>query len=335
MLILHDDCMTDHDPGPDHPECPDRLVAVAQTLRKLEGLQWIVPQVAERRHIARVHTAHHIDAIVALRGKSGMLDGDTIVSPGSAHAAYVAAGAAVRAVDEVMTGHTTRAFAAVRPPGHHAESHMPMGFCFFNNVAIAAEHALAEHGCNRVLIVDWDVHHGNGTQASFYDRADVLFFSLHQYPFYPGTGGLSEMGSADGAGYTVNVPFPGGQGDGDYATAFVDLLWPIADRFNPDLVLVSAGFDAHRADPLGGMVASEEGYAIMTGAVRDIADKYADGRLILFLEGGYDLASLAASVRTCVQVIGGASLPPVPHPGDRGGKVLREVMAQHRTQWRL
>jgi acetoin utilization deacetylase AcuC-like enzyme len=251
----------------------------------------------------------------------------------------MAAGAAVSAVDAVVRGEasggTRRAFALVRPPGHHAEMTRPMGFCIINNIAVATRHAQHELGIKRVLIVDWDVHHGNGTQHSFLHRADVLFVSLHQFPFYPGTGALQETGSGDGDGYTVNVPFPGGCHDGDYRAAFRDIIVPVANAFEPDLVMVSAGFDAHRLDPLAGMEATEEGYADMAATVASIADEHADGRLVLTLEGGYDLGALGRSVRACVDVLTGTSAPGQAISADRGGAVIEQVAAHHRDQWKL
>jgi acetoin utilization deacetylase AcuC-like enzyme len=213
-----------------------------------------------------------------------------------------------------------------------------MGFCLFNNVAVAAAHARAQLGCSRVLIVDWDVHHGNGTQQIFYERDDVLFFSSHRFPFYPGTGAAREIGRGKGEGYTVNLPLPPQLGDGDYIALFRDLLVPIADRFAPEFVLVSAGFDAHRADPLGGMSLTENGYAALCTLVRDIADRHAAGRLVLVLEGGYNLHALAGSVRSCVEVLAGtaANLPGSDvQPGARTQEIAEMIRAHHQDRWGL
>jgi acetoin utilization deacetylase AcuC-like enzyme len=327
--------MRDHDPGAHHPEAPERLRAACDALEGMPGLEWRSPQPAERAQLARVHTNAHIDLVDSARGKRAAFDPDTTVSSGSVDAAYLAAGAAVDAVTEVVRGEHRDAFALVRPPGHHAESHVAMGFCLFNNVAVAAEHARAELGCERVLIVDWDVHHGNGTQHSFYGRDDVLFFSLHQFPFYPGTGALEETGRGPGEGYTVNVPFPAGRIDGDYLSAFRNLLEPIADTFAPDLVLVSAGFDAHRNDPLAGMRATEEGYSAMAATVKAIADRHAQGRLVLLLEGGYDLGALGRSVRAVVETLTGATPPEVGTPTAAGDALVGAVARAHRAQWKL
>jgi acetoin utilization deacetylase AcuC-like enzyme len=335
MLLLSDDLMLRHDPGHTHPERPDRLRAVLRGLEGTPGATWAKPTAASRAQIERVHTAKHVDAVELLRGKRGALDPDTTTSEDSIDAAYLAAGAAIDAVTAVCAGGTKHAFALVRPPGHHAEAHAAMGFCFFNNVAIAAEHAIAELGIERVLIVDWDVHHGNGTQHSFIDRRDVMFFSLHQYPFYPGTGDIDEAGRDAGAGYNINVPLPAGCNDGDYLTAFDDLLTPIADRFAPDLVLVSAGYDAHMNDPLGGMRASEEGYAAMATVVRDIAERHAGGKVMLTLEGGYDLDGLANSVRASVDVLVGNESCALKAKCDRSGSVIKQVTRKHAAQWKL
>jgi acetoin utilization deacetylase AcuC-like enzyme len=335
MLLYADPAMERHDPGAGHPERPDRLAAVCNALVGMPGTEVRAPVAATREQIARVHTADHIARVEAVRGRTASLDPDTHVSPQSVEAAYLAAGATAGAVDAVLRGDDRHAFALVRPPGHHAESHVAMGFCLFNNVAVAAEQALAS-GCERVLVVDWDVHHGNGTQESFYERDDVLFFSTHQFPFYPGTGDVAESGSGRGAGYTVNVPLPAGCDDHDYSAAFSDVLVPIADAFRPDLVLVSAGFDAHRRDPLAEMRATEEGYAMMAAVVRDIADRHARGRIVLTLEGGYDLDALAASARAVVDVLaGGATAPAIAPSAPHAGKVLGAVAGHHRGRWKL
>ncbi len=335
MLLLSDPSMERHDPGAMHPERPDRLRAVHRALDGARAVRWQSPTPASREQVARVHAAHYIDRIDALAGQRGALDPDTHVSEDSVAAAYLAAGSVIDAVEAVCGGAAERAFALVRPPGHHAEAQAAMGFCLFNNVAVAAEHARAALGIERVLVVDWDVHHGNGTQHSFSARRDVLFFSTHQFPFYPGSGDVDEVGDGEGAGYTVNVPFHAGCGDSDYVAAFQDVLVPIADRFAPELVLVSAGFDAHRDDPLASMNASDEGYAALMSIVMDIAARHAGGKLVLTLEGGYDLDALGRSVRACVDVAAGATPPVIRPTADRGQRVLARVAAQHREQWKL
>ncbi|MCH8151727.1 MAG: histone deacetylase [Planctomycetes bacterium] len=328
--------MLEHDSGAGHPERPDRLRAICEKLKHspIPKVRWVEPHPAARELIERVHQPAYVDQLEAFRGRSAALDADTTVSPGSIPAAYLAAGAAIEAVSAVGTGPVKRAFALVRPPGHHAEADRAMGFCLFNNVAVAAAHARAALGCQRILIVDWDVHHGNGTQHIFWDRQDVMLFSTHRYPFYPGTGGVDEVGTAQGAGFTVNVPLPEGVGDGEYQAIFRELLVPIADDFAPDLILVSAGFDAHRQDPLGGMAVTEDGFASLCATVCDLADRCAQGRLALVLEGGYDLTALADSVHACVNVLSGWR-PEPPSPGHGAAPIIEQVRDAHKRYWPL
>ena len=337
-LLLFDRAMIGHDPGTGHPERPARLAAIEAILEDrpiadtvLEG-----PSQASVETLERVHDAAHVQRILALRDEFAALDPDTRVSPGSVRAALLAAGAAVDAVDAVCTGEASGAFAFVRPPGHHAERARAMGFCLFNNIAVAAAHARAKHGCERVLIIDWDVHHGNGTQAIFYDDPGVLFFSTHQAPLYPGTGSVTEVGRGAGEGHTVNVPLSAEAGDGDLLLAFTRVLRPIADAYRPDLVLVSAGFDAHRQDPLGGLALTEEGYADLCGVAQSIARTHADGRLVLMLEGGYDLEALATSAHACAQVLSGVAPPGAPCRASRQAttEIDRALMMQQRF-WTL
>jgi acetoin utilization deacetylase AcuC-like enzyme len=260
--------------------------------------------MATNDEIARVHGPELLEEFGMIAGAHVAIDGDTFASPGTHDAALAAAGAAIEAVEAVLAGTHRTAFALVRPPGHHAEPNRMMGFCFINNAAVAAEAARAL-GASRVLILDWDVHHGNGTQAVFWERGDVLYQSVHQYPFYPGTGAAHETGERAGAGYTVNVPFPAGRTDADLGAAFHELFLPVAQAFRPDLVIVSAGFDAHEDDPLGGMLCTERGFAAMCSAVKSLAEEVAGGRLVLLLEGGYSLVGLPRSVHACLEVMGG------------------------------
>ena len=337
LLVLFDEAMLEHDAGPGHPERPDRLRAVCDELRRAPpaDLTWSRPKPADRASIERIHDPAYIDRLEGVRGRSAALDVDTAVSPGSLPAAYLAAGAALEAVSALMSGVSRRVLALVRPPGHHAEAGRAMGFCLFNNIAVAAAHARAELGSKRVLIVDWDVHHGNGTQSAFFSRRDVLFFSTHRFPFYPGTGDLNEVGEGEGAGFTVNVPLPGGFGDGEYAAIFDEVLVPIADAFGPDLVLVSAGFDAHARDPLGGMGISETGFASLCATVCGLADRHAEGRLALVLEGGYDLSALAGSVRACAGILGGSVPPPTTRGPHAAGEIIESVRSVQRRFWPL
>jgi acetoin utilization deacetylase AcuC-like enzyme len=337
-LVLFDDDMIAHDPGPGHPERPGRLRAIASRLsaHPIEGVSLQRPHEADLEDLLRVHTPAHVERIESGRGTDRRLDPDTMMSPGSAHAARLAAGAATEIVDALVGGTARNAFAFVRPPGHHAEPQRAMGFCLYDNVAVAAARAIAVHGLERVLVVDWDVHHGNGTQAIFESRRDVLVFDVHQSPLYPGTGELPEHGRGAGEGFQVNVPLLPGARDGDYTRVFSELLVPIADAFAPQLVLVSAGFDAHAADPLGGMRLSTELFAELCAAVNDIAHRHTGGRLALFLEGGYDLDALAESTHACLQVLAGASSPGVTGATTREGETgLRAAIDHHRRFWRV
>ena len=333
--LLWDSRMVEHDPGGRHPERPARLTSIRDSLLEtpIAGTRWVEPSPATRTAVERVHPAEYVDQVEEVRGRAVVLDPDTRTSAASVEAAWLAAGAAVQAVDAVQAGDARGAFALVRPPGHHAEADRAMGFCLLNNVAIAATHAIEAHGCERVLVIDWDVHHGNGTQHAFEDRRDVLFFSSHRYPFFPGTGAAQEVGRGAGAGYTVNLPLPPDLGDTDYAALYRELLVPVAEAYRPDLVLVSAGFDAHRDDPLGDMRIGDEGFAALCGTVADIADRHANGRLALLLEGGYDLDALTASVRACLTVLRGETPPTFGAPSPAGDRVLRSASRAIRRFW--
>ncbi|MGO1461485.1 MAG: histone deacetylase family protein [Marinobacter sp.] len=296
-----------------YPEHPGRLTAIMEQLAKepIPGVRIASGQKATRKQLARVHTTSYLDHIFTFRRKSAWLDVDTTaVSPGSVEAAEVAAGTAIAAVETVVKGDSRSAFAVVRPPGHHAEPTRARGFCLFNNVAVAAAHAQAELGCERVLIIDWDAHHGNGTQDIFWADPDVLFFDMHRAsPFYPGSGALADIGAGLGEGTIVNVPMAGGAGDVAYLKAMREILIPAADFFKPDLILVSAGFDAHSFDLA--LNVTYEGFAAMTKVLQEIADKHCHGRLAMVLEGGYNTESLSKSVHAVLGALAGAQ-PPEP-----------------------
>jgi len=257
-----------------------------------------------------VEVAARLEAIIAYleiedtaRRGGGWLDPDTVMSAGSYQAALYAAGGLIRAVEAVMSGEVTSAFALVRPPGHHATSGQAKGFCLFNNIAIAARYALDKYKLERILIIDFDVHHGNGMQDTFYDNPQVMYISTHQYPFYPGTGSLEETGSGAAKGTNINIPLPAGCGDAEYLKAFEQIIVPAARRFNPRLILVSAGYDNHWADPLAMMEVSVTGFGQMTEIIKGLADELCGGRLALTLEGGYNLDALAASVKATLDVL--------------------------------
>ena len=292
-LYTHPACLQ-HDPGPGHPESPARLAAVLRALDhdRFAALDRVEAPRATREQLLRVHRAAHVERILDAAPASGTLrlDEDTVMSPGSAEAALRAAGAVVAAVDAVLAGDIGHAFCAVRPPGHHATPERAMGFCLFDNVAVAAAHALAAHGLKRVAIVDFDVHHGNGTQAIFEREPRVLYVSSHQSPLYPETGREDEHG----AGNIVNGCLSAGDGSHAFRELWDSLLLPRLHAFRPQLVLVSAGFDAHRDDPLADLRLGSEDYAWLTAKLVELARRQAGGRLVSALEGGYDLAALAA-----------------------------------------
>jgi acetoin utilization deacetylase AcuC-like enzyme len=325
-LILTDRRFLEHDTGPGHPESPERLDAILADLHAapIAGVTIEAPRPATDAEIDAVHDPDYRSTLAGLAGRRGRLDPDTVVSPGSWEAAVLSAGAGVGAVEAVMQGRARNAFALVRPPGHHAEASQAMGFCLLNNAAIAAE-AGRRAGAARVLVLDWDVHHGNGTQDVFAARNDVMYMSVHQFPFYPGTGAAHEIGTGAGAGTTINCALPGGQGDADYGVAFHDLLLPAARAFAPELVVVSAGFDAHARDPLGGMRVTERGYAAMTSVLAELAAACCGGKLVLLLEGGYDLPALASSVRASLEVMTGERTDTF--PTGAGTDVARAVAA--------
>lgn len=303
---VYDPLYLRHD-EPTHPENSRRLERAMEHLKEtglLQRLKSVPARDATVDELAAVHRASYIEQLrAAAEGHVGWLDPDTYIGPYSYAAALRAAGGLLSLTEAVMNDEATNGFALVRPPGHHAVASRAMGFCLFNNVAVAARYALRELGLERVLIVDFDLHHGNGTQHAFYDDSAVLYFSVHQYPYYPGTGHYQETGRGAGTGYTVNVPLPGGVGDCGYEHVFDEILIPVARRFGPQLILGSAGYDAHWSDPLGGMLLSVSGYASMVRKLAALADELCHGRLVLTLEGGYSLEALAACIAATFAVL--------------------------------
>jgi len=302
LLLTHPSGLA-HDTGPGHPERIARLRAVAGALAHpdFSGLMREDAPAATEAELGRVHPQAYIDRVLGTRPEPGRfvhLDPDTVMSAGSAEAALHAAGGAIAAVDAVESGRATRAFVATRPPGHHAEPARSMGFCLFSNAAIAALHARAAHGRQRVAVVDFDVHHGNGTQAAAWEDADFFFGSSHQYPFYPGTGGAGERGAH---GQIVNAPLAAGQGRAAFETAWTGRILPALDAFRPDSIIISAGFDAHRDDPLAQLMLNADDFAWVTDAILAVAARHTEGRVVSLLEGGYDLDALAASTATHVR----------------------------------
>jgi len=298
FAVIEDARYREHRGPSGHPERPERLAAVARALDAVRpSLTPLGARSADDGEILRVHERallEHVAATVALA--PAQLDPDTFVAPQSLVAARLAAGAAIDLAAAVASGRARTGLAAVRPPGHHAETDRAMGFCLFNNVAIAARALQAEHGVGKLLILDWDVHHGNGTQHTFESDPSVLYFSLHQFPYYPGTGGFGEIGVGRGEGATVNVPLPAGAGDAEYVGVMQRVFAPVARGFRPELILVSAGFDAHRDDPLAAMNVSRAGFAALAGIVRALAEDVCAGRVAFVLEGGYAASGLEEGV---------------------------------------
>lgn len=336
--IVTDESFLAHDTGAGHPERADRLRAIGEALESVvqPGLLVIPARDATAEEIARVHVPEHFQRVAATARLSRFaFDADTPTSARSFEAARRAVGGLLALVDAVMDGRVANGFAFVRPPGHHAEADRAMGFCLFNNVALAAAHLRAVHGLERVLIVDWDVHHGNGTQHAFYGDPSVLFVSLHQYPFYPGTGSAIEVGRGEGEGFTLNLPFPAGYGDAQYVEAFLEVVEPVARRFAPQFILVSAGFDAHERDPLAGMEVTEHGFADLARVLLRAAREICGGRLVVVLEGGYDLEALRRSVVAVLNEMSGAHLdrPVSPPPGEKPD--LQQPLAMAKHYWRI
>ena len=309
--IVRDEKFMEHRLGAYHPESHKRLEALYDMLEEndMSGNFVDTPRTwATKDDLALIHSRDYIQLIASTQGKEPQfLDADTSTSAGSYEAACLAAGGLCKAVSMVMEGDLDNGFALVRPPGHHAEWNRAMGFCLFNNVAIAANFARKNYGVERVLIVDWDLHHGNGTQHSFEEDPSVLYFSTHQYPYYPGTGAFEEIGRGEGRGYTINVPLSTGHGNGEYAALLEQVLMPVASDYHPELILVSAGFDTYEYDPLGGMEVTPEGFAALTRALMRMAEADCGGRLVMTLEGGYHLGGLRESVKAVLKELSGSS----------------------------
>jgi acetoin utilization deacetylase AcuC-like enzyme len=306
--LVYDDIYLEHKTTQGHPETDQRLVAIVERLKAKElysRLFKLSPKSVSSEWLTMVHSPEYIQRVrSSCEEGAGHLDSmDVPISPRSYEAALAAVGGVLCAIDAVMKKHVTNAFCSLRPPGHHALKDKAMGFCIFNNVAIGTRYVQKKHGLLKILIVDWDVHHGNGTQATFYDDPSVLYISVHQYPFYPGTGSEAEKGGGAGVNYTINVPLTAGSGDADYVRAFREKLEPAALAFCPDFVLISAGFDAHKDDLLGSMKVTAQGFAELTQIVKGIAEKCCEGRLVSVLEGGYHLDGLADSVEAHIQVL--------------------------------
>ena len=318
-LYVHHRSSLEHDTGA-HPERIERIPAIEHELERRDwlGFERLEAPAASRDSLLAVHTPAHVDAIEALSARGGgAIDLDTVTSAGSFEAALHAAGGAVAMVDRLLAADGPPvAFCGLRPPGHHADTARAMGFCLFNNVAVAARHALDHHALERVLVLDWDVHHGNGTAEIFAGTAELLFVSIHQWPLYPGTGAIHEIGTGPGEGYTVNLPVPAGAGDDLYTSLVKHLVDPLGRSYKPQLVLVSAGYDAHRDDPLADCRVTDDGYRTMSGCVRQLCRELGDVPVGAVLEGGYDLGALARSVAGTLEMLTSADTfdDPEVHP---------------------
>lgn len=303
MLVISSPRFAEHTPPPGHPERPERADVFDRIATSVthNGGRVVLPRAAERAELARVHGAAYLDRLAKAAGTATMFDADTFTSPESYDIALLAAGAAIDAARWAVA-HDEPAIALVRPPGHHAEPDRAMGFCLLNNIAIAAA-ALRADGLDRVAIVDIDVHHGNGTQAAFYSDPAVLYISTHQFPYYPGTGAADETGVGDGHGFTLNVPLPAGSVDREYIEAYGSAVIPALESFTPQAILVSAGFDAHEQDPLGGMRMTTDGYRVIIEMLDSAARRLCRRRIALAIEGGYDLSALSACLDAAIGVL--------------------------------
>jgi len=341
LILISSERFAEHQTPPGHPECPERadVMDVIANEWGRQGGEVVAPPLATHEQLARVHDPAYLERIAGTAGRATVLDPDTYTSSETSEIAGLAAGAAVDAVERVMGEPHLQAIALVRPPGHHAERARAMGFCIYNNIAVAAAHA-GTLGAQRVAIVDYDVHHGNGTQHMFESRSDLLYISTHQFPYYPGTGAADEIGRGPGEGFTINVPISVGAADADYQLVFSDVVTPALRQFNPDLLLVSAGFDAHERDPLGGMRLTAGGFAAMTMELRRVAEECCGGRMAMVMEGGYDFLALTESLRAVVSVLSldRATAPDWPSsalPSSRGRTAVAAAKGALGNYWKL
>jgi acetoin utilization deacetylase AcuC-like enzyme len=309
--FFHHPASLDHDTGHGHPERPARMRAIEEELERRDWLGWdrVEAPSATEEQLLRVHPSEYVERVRRMSARGEAFDMDTPTSPGSYEAALRAAGGACALVESLLGGGERAGFSALRPPGHHAEPSTAMGFCLFANVAIAARHAQAALGAERVLVLDWDVHHGNGTNAIFHASPEVLFVSIHQFPFWPGTGALGDVGSGEGEGYSINLPVPGGTGEAAFLSLLEHIVVPVARQYRPNLILISAGYDSHRDDPLGGLRLVTSSFAGMSARMRALGEEVG-APVGAVLEGGYDLNALAGSVAETMAALAGGALPP-------------------------
>ena len=334
-LVVIDQGYLKHLPGESHPERPERIQALLNLAGALDKQMFELasPRAATRADVEYTHGADHVRLVESTsKHNRYALDGDTITCRDSFGVALLAVGGFLTLLDAIASKQSSNGFALVRPPGHHALRDHAMGFCLFNTMAIGAEYLKRVYGAKKILIMDWDVHHGNGTQAAFYDDPTVFFISTHQFPFYPGSGAVNETGVGAGEGLTLNVPLPAGCTDVEYLQVFQDIVVPAAEKFQPDWILVSAGFDPHRRDPLGGMNVTEEGFGAMARLLLVLANRFADGRIAFLLEGGYDLAGLRDSVAAVLAAMQTQVPPPAGHlplAESRIEPVIRRILQVH------
>lgn len=337
--VVIDPRYAEHDTGTGHPERPARIKALLPLVDAPRvRLVSVAARLATGDELALVHDGAYVKEVAATEHDRPWhaFDADTPTCPRSYFTARLAAGGFLALLDAVMQGTVGNGFAFVRPPGHHAERHRAMGFCLFNNVAIGAEYLRRRYGFERILVVDWDLHHGNGTQHMFEADPGVLYVSTHQYPYYPGTGTIDEVGRRDGEGYTVNLPFPAGFGDAEYREAFTRIVEPIAHQYAPQFVLISAGFDAHARDPLGGMEVTEAGFRAMAHALLGVAQEHAAGRCAAILEGGYDLTAIRQSSQQVLdELVGDAAPLPETSSPSRAGALLDRIKKVQERYWKL
>lgn len=324
-----------HLPGAGHPERPERTQVLLNLATGLDRQKFVLlpPRSASRADVEQIHDADHVRLVESTATVNRYaLDGDTITCRDSFGVALLAVGGFLNVLDSIAAKESGNGFALVRPPGHHALRNRAMGFCLFNTMAIGAEYLKRHHGAKKVMIVDWDVHHGNGTQDAFYSDPSVLFLSTHRYPYYPGTGALNEIGAGAGEGYTINIPLPAGCADREYLQVFRDVVVGAAEKFKPEWMLVSAGFDPHQRDPLGGMEVTEQGFGAMARILIDLARRFADGRIAFLLEGGYDLGALRSSTAAVLAALQADQSGPVErlHGPESGIEpIIRRVLQVH------
>ncbi len=335
----------DHDMGAWHVESPARIETLIRMLEKDPPVPThpIAPRPATDEELGWVHERGYIDLIRSTAGKTVPMDADTIAGPRTWETALLAVGGFLESLDRIMDGTVRNAFSLVRPPGHHAEASRAMGFCFFNNAAIGAEYLIRRHGLSRILVVDWDLHHGNGTEHAFYERRDVMYFSTHQSPLFPGSGAARFFGHGEGFGYNLNIPLLAGKTDADFLHIFERVLAPVAAEYAPEFIISSAGFDIAAGDPLGGMEMTAPGFGLLVESLMAMADRTASGRLGLVLEGGYDLPALREGVGEVLKVLGKQARPPQEPDGPLSGRLsplspclrveLEEPLGTFRKKW--